>query len=498
MIAAVARIGAVMRFGCTSGDYWLCALSSEADGERAKFPSTAHSARNLAATRVTWQGWRTLAEHEMVERDLRGYMRILHTGDWHIGQTLSGFDRAHEFHAVLTQLAAIVVAREIDALVVAGDVFDTQNPSGAAQQLLYDALVALNRARPSLQIIMTAGNHDAAGRLEAPSGLLAAIGTRVVGNIRRVDGKLEARRHLLPLVRPGTSQGTPDVVAHVLAVSYPTPACLPNVTTVDAATSGGSPIVQATRALYADLIDGVRPALAGLPLIVTGHLHVAGGLESEGPSERRILVGGEHAVPPDVFPAEATYVALGHLHREQRVGPPTVRYCGSLLPLSATELGYNHSVTLVTLDGLAVPTIEKIELRRPVPFWRLPDKAGVKLSDLGDHLAALVAAHGVAADLPQHLHPYVQVWIDRDGVKPNYRAEVDAIAEAFPVRLVDPRLTPLVAGTAVAADSAAGERLSELVPEDLFRRAFERANSGAVPSPAHLAAFHQVAVDEAA
>ncbi len=423
-------------------------------------------------------------------------MRILHTGDWHIGQTLSGFDRAHEFRAVLAQLAEIVREREIDALVVAGDVFDTQNPSGEAQRLLYEALVALHQARPTLQLIMTAGNHDAAGRLEAPRGLLEVIGTRVVGNIRRVDGKIDAMRHLLPLVRPGTS----DVVAHVLAVSYPTPACLPNMSlpTLPPQEGVGSSIVHATRALYSELMDGVRPVLAGLPLIVTGHLHVAGGLESEGPSERRILVGGEHAVPPDVFPTEASYVALGHLHREQRVGPPTVRYCGSLLPLSATELGYKHSVTLVTLDGLAVPTIEKIELRRPVPFWRLPDKAGVKLNELGDHLAALVQTHCVDADLPHHLRPYVQVWIDRDGVKPNYRAEVDAIAAAFPVRLVDPRLTPLVSGAVVQADAAAGERLSELVPEDLFRRAFERANSGAVPTAAHLAAFHQVAVDQAA
>ena len=423
-------------------------------------------------------------------------MRILHTGDWHIGQTLNGFDRAHEFRAVLAQLAEIVAAREIDAVVVAGDVFDTQNPSGDAQETLYDGLVAMHAARRGLQIIITAGNHDAVGRLEAPSGLLRAFGTRVVGNVRRRgdrqgERRIDAMRHLLPLIAPGTS----EIAAHVLAVSYPTPACLQAIT---APVGGGSAIVHATRALYAELMDGVRPALAGLPLVVTGHLHVAGGVESEGPSERRILVGGEHAVPPDVFPADATYVALGHLHRRQRVGPQTVRYCGSLLPLSATELGYQHSVTLVTLNGLAVPTIETIELRRPVPFWRLPDQAGVRLSELGDHLAALVKQHGVDANLPQHLRPYVQVWIDRDGVKPNYRAEVDAIAEAYPLRLVDPRLTPLAAGAIVAATDAAGERLSELVPEDLFRRAFERANSGAVLTPAHLAAFHQVAVDEAA
>ena len=423
-------------------------------------------------------------------------MRILHTGDWHIGQSLSGFDRAHEFRAVLAQLVEIIDEREIDTVVVAGDVFDTQNPSGEAQRLLYEALVAMAKVRPGLQIVLTAGNHDAAGRLEAPRGLLEAIGTRVVGNVRRadsrIDGRLDVRRHLLPLHMPGKPH---DIAAHVLAVSYPTPACLPT-------RAGGASIADATGALYAELMEGARgllgASLGGLPMVVTGHLHVAGGLAREGPSERRILVGGEHAVPPDVFPTDATYVALGHLHRAQCIGRPTVRYCGSLLPLSATELGYRHSVTLVTLAGLAEPTIERIELRRPVPFWRLPERGGVRLSEFGDQLTALVKQHGLPADLPPSLRPYVQVWIERDGAKPNYRSEIETIAEAFPVRLVDSRLMPLADGVTAPSDGAAAERLSELVPEDLFRRAFERANSGTPPTAAHLAAFHQVALAQAA
>jgi DNA repair protein SbcD/Mre11 len=266
-------------------------------------------------------------------------MRILHTGDWHIGQTLSGFDRAHEFRAVLAQLAEIVREREIDVVVVAGDVFDTQNPSGEAQRLLYEALVALHKARPDsklgVQTILTAGNHDAAGRLEAPRGLLEAINVRVVGNTRRVDGQLDAQRHLLPLVAPGTS----EIAAHVLAVSYPTPACLPTLAQQGVAQQGvaqqagppqeGSSIVHATRALYAELMDGVRPALAGLPLIVTGHLHVAGGLESEGPSERRILVGGG-CVPGGC-----------HLCRPRPSAPRAARWATNraLLRLAAAAVG---------------------------------------------------------------------------------------------------------------------------------------------------------------
>jgi DNA repair protein SbcD/Mre11 len=421
-------------------------------------------------------------------------MRILHTGDWHIGQTLNGFDRAHEFRAVLAELAEIVRERDIDALVVAGDVFDTQNPSGEAQGLLYDALVALHRARPALQIIMTAGNHDAAGRLEAPRGLLEAVGTRVVGNIRWVDGKIDARRHLLPLYDPRSSitqrqRGTAAIAAHVLAVSYPTAACLPHFSINDG--QPGSSVARATAALYGGLMDGVRPALAGLPLIVTGHLHVAGGDLSEG-AERRILVGGEHAVAPSIFPDDATYVALGHLHKMQRVGRDTVRYCGSLLPLSASELGYRHSVTLVTLDGLAAPAIEQIALRRPVAFERVPKSGSLKITELADHLAALVASPAFPTDLAAHpsedRRPFVQLALERQGLKADYLTEVDAIMDKFPLRRIG---SPLVAWTEAATPmtaSAPGQRLAELAPEDLFRRAFERKHERP-PGPEHVAAF---------
>jgi exonuclease SbcD len=153
--------------------------------------------------------------------------------------------------------------------------------------------------------VIVAGNHDAAGRLEAPRPLLEAFNIRVVGNVRRNDRRIEGARHLVPLA---DSSGA--IAAHVLAVSFPTAACLPNLTRLDS--EAGSPVVAGVRSLYAELIDGLRPQMDGLPFIVTGHLHVAGGIESEG-AERRILVGGQHAVPHDVFPsAEISSVILGH------------------------------------------------------------------------------------------------------------------------------------------------------------------------------------------
>jgi exonuclease SbcD len=404
-------------------------------------------------------------------------IRILHTADWHIGQTLRGFSREHEHRKVFDRLEEIVLERDVDALVVAGDVFDSQNPSGEAQQLFYNALVRLSRARPQMAMVIVAGNHDAAGRLEAPRPLLEAFNIRVVGNVRRRDGRVEAARHLVPIA---DSSGT--VAAHVLAVSYPTAACLPNLMRL--VSEAGSPVVAGVRSLYAELVETLRQQIDGLPFVVMGHLHVAGGVESEG-AERRILIGGQHAVPHDVFPAEASYVALGHLHKAQAVGRDNVRYSGSLIPLSATEQPYAHGVTLVSLDGARVIS-EHIPIDRPVPFLCLPATGDMRVAELGDHLTAL----GLPSDLATQERPFVQVRLARDGLPPGFREEIDRIAENFSVRIVEARVAaiPGALKEVILADPMI--RLAERDPEDLFMLAFERA-FGVAPDAGHLDVFHR-------
>lgn len=406
-------------------------------------------------------------------------IRVLHTGDWHIGQTLRGYSREQEHARVFDALVSLVEEREVDALVMAGDVFDSQNPSGEAQRLFYDLLVRLHRVRPSMTIVVTAGNHDAAGRLEAPRALLDAIGVQVVGNVRKVGGELDLARHLVPLRKDG------EVAAHVLAVSYPTAVCLPGLAAWRGREEASSPIVRAVRDLYAAIHESARPALSGLPFLVTGHLHVAGGLESEG-AERRILVGGEHAVPPDVFPEDADYVALGHLHRVQEVGRPSVRYCGSLIPLSATELAYRHGVSLVTIgDGPA--RTEHVAIERPVPFRRLPDTGDMALNELGDRLTALE----VDPELPVDLRPFLQVRLAREGLPAAYRTEVDRVAERFPVRVVDVRVASAAGDVPDLVQAGAPTvRLAERDPEELFRLAFLRTHSRE-PAASHLDLFHR-------
>jgi exonuclease SbcD len=270
----------------------------------------------------------------------------------------------------------------------------------------------------------------------------------------------------------------------MLAVAYPTATCLPNLTRLE--DEAGSPVVRAVKELYDELFESIRPKLQGAPLIVTGHLHVMGAIESEG-AERRILVGGQHAVPHDIFPVEASYVALGHLHKAQRVGRDTVRYSGSLIPLSAAEQPYKHSVTLLSIDSSGV-TMEQVPIERPVPFLRLPATGEIRLADLHDHLAQL----GLSSDLEPHLRPFVQVRLAREGLLSGYREELDRIAEGFPVRIVEARVQPF-AGVAAQLDTASDSftQLADRNPEEMFKLAFLK-KFNTEPTVSHLDVFHRI------
>ncbi len=387
-------------------------------------------------------------------------VRILHTGDWHIGASLRGHDREREHAVVLDQVVNIATEHDVDALVLAGDVFDAHNPSAASQALYYRTLANLSRVRPGMTVVVVAGNHDAASRLEAPHPLLSAFDVQVIGNVRRQDGVLDADRHLVPILVRG------EVAAHVLAVSHPTTTCLPRLEQ----DGDGSPVARAVQSLYDALWSGTRHRHGGVPVIVTGHLHVAGGIESEG-AERRILVGGEHAVGPDVFPSDAAYVALAHLHRAQHVGHEGVRYSGSLLPLSATEMAYSHGVTVVTLDG-AGRTIQHVPIERPVGFLRVPVSGETTLGDLGDQLSALT----LPTDLPHEARPFVQVHLSRDGLPHGFRQEVDRIGDRYPVRIVDVRV-PTLSDASSAVSPIVTVRLADVDPETVFAAAFERKHN---------------------
>ncbi|WP_159728549.1 exonuclease SbcCD subunit D C-terminal domain-containing protein [Methylosinus sp. Ce-a6] len=406
-------------------------------------------------------------------------LTLLHTADWHLGAQLQGWPREAEHRKALRALVALAAERRVDAVIVAGDIFDSLNPSAEAQKLLYDTLKELRAALPAATIVLLAGNHDPAGRIEAPRALFDLVNVAGVGTIARKDGEIDAGVHLLPLRGAGGA-----IEAHLLAAPYPRAADLP---ILDGA-SEGSPVVRSVRALYAELIAAARARIGAAPLVVTGHLHVAGGLESEG-AERRILVGGEHAVPSDVFPEDIAYVALGHLHRPQSVGRECVRYSGSLFPLSKTEIDYNHGVTIVAIEGAAT-TIEHVPLPRPTPCLRIPPRGGLARENVEAALAAL----GLGPATPADDKPFVHLTVAADGPIVGLDAEIDAIAEKFPIRLASLTVErPPRRETEAPAPAAL--RLSERQPVELFREAFALTHKSE-PTSEHMTLFHAAAAEE--
>lgn len=405
-------------------------------------------------------------------------MRILHTADWHLGHTLRGYSREIEHDAALSQIVDIVVERDIDVLVVAGDIHDTQNPSGDVLQMFYRGISRIRAAQPRITIIITAGNHDAPSRLEAPGALLSALNMHVIGSVRRRAGKALAERHLIPV---HDSNG--KLALNVLAVSHPTAGCLPNLTRLQ--DESGSLVARKVGELYEELYEQLRPKLDDQPLIVTGHLHVTGGDISKS-SERRILCGGEHAVPPTVFPESACYVALGHLHKAQSVGKKTIRYSGSLFPMSASESNYRHSVTLVTVNESAEVTLEPIPLRRLVAFLRAPEKGVLNLSDLPMYLSTLL----LPVDVPMERRPFVQAVLFRETLPVGFREEIDQLMNIFPIRMLEPTVVSTVDIQAAALEVVEEFRdLSEQKPDELFSLAFEQHHSRK-PTREHLDNFH--------
>lgn len=398
-------------------------------------------------------------------------MRILHTADWHIGQTLNGWSREAEHRAFLDQLHGLVLAERVDVLLVSGDVFDGINPSGEAQRLLYGAIARMVRATPHLQIILTAGNHDPAQRLEAPEAVLNELGVHVLGTLRRGPSGVDLDRHLVPL-----RDRTGVLRAHVLAVPFLRQADLPGLQL--GAQDGAEPaITVAVRTLHAEMTAAALARVGDLPLLAMGHLTCSGGLASEG-AERRILIGGEHAVPPDVFPAQLVYVALGHLHRPQSLDGGRVRYSGSPFPLSATEIPYAHGVTLLDLDEGIAP--RHIPLTRPVPLFRVPT-VGAALLDV---VLADLAKLDMSPETAREAQPFLYIALTADRPVSVLAAEIDALMARTPARLAGLSIQR----TDRAATSVPPTSLADTSPEDLFLAAFQEAH-GIEADASHLAAF---------
>jgi len=406
-------------------------------------------------------------------------MRILHTSDWHLGHTLRDWDRADEHAAFLAWLLDTLEAEQVDALLIAGDIFDTANPSAAAQEAWYEFLVAARRRCSGLDIVVIGGNHDSAARLDAPNPLLRAVGVSLVGGLTRgTDGTVDPARAVVPIrARNGD-------VGFVAAVPFLRP---PDLPLLDSAV--GDVLIEGVRAVYRDILHRVRARASDAkhaPLIAMGHLYMATGEVSE-LSERRILGGNQHALPVDIFPGDIGYVALGHLHRAQRIGGlDRVRYSGSPIPLSMAEAGYAHQVAIVDMKGEGLEDVRAVLVPRRVPMMRIPATGSALLVDVVRAIRELPALEATALAY----QPFLEISVRVEKPEPSLQQQIQDALKDRGVRLV--RLSRVLSGNASPlADVARGRTLDELSPEQVFVERHRREHS-APPSAELVTAFGEL------
>jgi exonuclease SbcD len=414
-------------------------------------------------------------------------MRLLHTSDWHLGQTLHNFDRTYEHQRFLDWLLETIVAEQADALLIAGDIFDNSNPSAASQRQLYRFLQQARAQSPRLDIVVIAGNHDSPGRLEAPGPLLEAHGTRVVGHVvRNSMGDIDLERMLVPLTgRDGA------VKAWCVAVPFLRPGDVPRVA-MEASEGGleaGAPFdayLSGIALLYQQAYELARSRCTnGEAILAMGHCHMVGG-DSSPDSERRILIGGTEALPASMFDPSIAYVALGHLHLAQKVGKQEhLRYSGSPLPLSFAEIGYQHQVLRIDLDGGKATEIAPLHVPRAVDLLRVPPQP----APLQQVIAELVGLD--LPDAPLHQQPYLEVRVLLDGPEPSLRAQVEAALEGKPVRLAKIEPTRRVVTTAGPESALSLDQLAQLQPDDIFQRLWRQRFGEDAPAD-QLAAFAEL------
>jgi exonuclease SbcD len=407
-------------------------------------------------------------------------IRLLHTSDWHLGQSLGQQSRDPEHRLFLDWLAETIRTREVDVLLVSGDIFHTQAPSAESQALYYRFLARLMADNTGVQVILTGGNHDSAARLNAPSELLKALGVRVFGGYDRA--------HEADLLVPVCKRGTSTPIAMVAAVPFVHEwfVCGARLDEDPAALSRGF------QELYTRLADVAETQNQGLPLVGMGHMTVypasRAGKRDEidrGDTPQDIhRVGFLGAMAPSIFDPRYRYVALGHIHQPIQPDPGRVMYSGSPVPVSFTEPISNRRCIQVDLDAAGGVTLDTL----PVPAAR-------RLQVLrGDRSSVEAAARTLTWSEP--LPPFVFVDFEEQGATHGNNGDTSELfkhckSDERPI-IVESRLRVMTEASQTVS-AAVEEAKASFTVESVFRLGWQ-ARFGDEPVPEDLMSlFHELA-----
>ena len=308
-------------------------------------------------------------------------MKILHTSDWHLGRSLYGRKRYGEFSAFLDWLAQTIEKEKVDALLVAGDVFDTTTPGNRAQELYYRFLARVSGSC-CRHVVVIAGNHDSPTFLNAPGELLRALNVYVVGSM---TDTLEDE------VIVFYKNGQPEAI--VCAVPYLRDRDIRTAGPGETIEDKNAKLILGLKKHYAGVCaiaeqkrsEFEKNGHAGVPIIALGHLFTAGGKTLDGDGVRELYVGSLAHVDKDAFPSSIDYLALGHLHVPQCVSNmENMRYCGSPIPMGYGEANQEKKVVLIEFNGTE-PDIQEISVpcfQQLVRIMGSLDDIHVKLEEL--------------------------------------------------------------------------------------------------------------------
>ncbi|AYA41074.1 exonuclease subunit SbcD [Xenorhabdus nematophila] len=401
-------------------------------------------------------------------------MKIIHTSDWHLGQYFFTKNRAAEHKHFLQWIIEQIMQHQVDALIIAGDIFDTGSPPSYARELYNKFIVELQPT--GCQLVILGGNHDSVAMLNESKALLSYLNTMVIANAETA----EIEQQIKVLNNKDSKPG-----AILCAIPYLRPRDIMTSQAGQSGTQKQQALQEAITEHYHQLYQqacALREKMGEpLPIIATGHLTTVGASTTD--SVRDIYIGTLDAFPVQAFPP-ADYIALGHIHRPQVVGKSEhIRYSGSPIPLSFDEVGQEKSVCLADFKADKLDCITLL----PIPCYQPMQIIRGDLKQIKEQLQAFKEYQG---ERP--------VWLDIEVATQDYlpdiQQRIQILSEGLPVEVILLRRRKSTRQSSLAERNK--ETLTELSVNEVFERRLALAEIDDIEQKQRLTTLFKQTLDD--